>query len=265
MFSGRLCHGEKQHHLIFQYFIFILLLCNWSSMSHRALSEVFSLCNSLLQYEVLYEHLSLKANLPLSDWHFGSWIFSGTQRDQVCKCKRSAEKCVVVPSLTRTYDLNRNTRYTVQTFKYSVSFRTPCSVYYDPSSFFSVLREAQTLMDIASLIWSFLVCFCDSCVSACRFLGSSLYKMELTVVFPAILCMLQGPGEGPAKAPKGHTSWPCYSHVLYVVPCGLTWGAGPEMLFDTASFRLRNWFTPGFLLLSRIAIRVILPVVGQLS
>lgn len=42
----------------------------------------------------------------------------GTQRDQVCKCKRSVENCAVVSSLTRTYDLNQNTRYTIQAFKF---------------------------------------------------------------------------------------------------------------------------------------------------
>lgn len=64
---------------------------------------------------------------------------------------------------------------------------------------------------------------------------------------------------------QGHSSWPLYSNVLYLVPYGFTWGAGPEMFFDTASFGLQNWIRPGFLLLSRITIRVILPVVGQLS
>lgn len=176
----------------------MLLLCNWSSMSHRALSEV-KYFHYVISFTV-WGALWARKSFGLVFW-IGSWIFSGTQRDQVCKCKRSAGKRVVVPSLTRTYDLNQNTRYTVQAFKYLVSFRTPCSVYYDPSSFFSVSCKACTPSERCNIHGSFLVCFCDSCVSARRFLRSGLYNMKLTAVFPAILCVLQEWGDGPAKAP----------------------------------------------------------------
>lgn len=189
-----------------------------------------------------YLSLNHKDNLCHLDWRFGSWMFLGTQRNPVCICKSSAEKCAIVSSLTRTYELNQNTRYTVQAFKFSVSFRATCSRYYGPSSFSSVFCKAQTLMEMH--LSSGISLFAFMTVAYQR----GFYKIKLAATFPAILCVLWGRGS-PANAQMPWSLASVCSNVLCAILCELTWSVGHEILSDTASLTLQDWVTSGSLLL----------------
>lgn len=86
--------------------------------------------------------------------------------------------------------------------------------------------------------------------------------MKLTTIFHAILCVLRGWG----LSSKSTSATVSDLYLFQCAVCNSLWvDLGHEMLSDTASLRLQDWVTPGSLLLSRMAISVILPAVGQLS
>lgn len=62
----------------------------------------------------MYLSLNHKNNLPYLDWYFGSWIFFGTQRDQVCKYIRSADKHAVSIFPAGTYELHQSIALDIQ-------------------------------------------------------------------------------------------------------------------------------------------------------